>query len=87
MVLIPLTLDTSTYFTTDLMQILLSLVIAGYIGTCELKAPDSWKNCDTRWGMVVGWMFESPLTAFKSYLRKKQDPTASSTHDIEHTSS
>jgi hypothetical protein len=64
------------------MHIIVALVITGYVVSCEVRAPDAWRNCDARWGMVIGWMFESPLTSFKTYLRKKQDPSTSTSDGV-----
>jgi hypothetical protein len=36
-------------------------LLAGYIGVCEVRAPNPWAACDARWNVALGVLIPSPL--------------------------
>lgn len=47
-------------------------LIAGYIGICEVRAPNAWQACESRWNWALGVLVPSPLPALGSYLARQQ---------------
>lgn len=48
------------------LHILVSIFIGGYLGSCELRAPDPLRACEARWGLVTGYLLESPFSLLRS---------------------
>lgn len=69
------------------VQLLMGAVIAGYVGTCEARAPIPWQDCESRWGLVVGWMIESPVTAFAKGRSRNKQSASTNRDDIENSPS
>lgn len=49
-----------------------ALLIAGYIGICEGRAPNAWQACESRWNWALGVLVPSPLPALGQYLATRQ---------------
>lgn len=58
-----------------MLSALVGLAVAGYITTCEIRAPLPWQSCEARWTLVIGWMLESPLSKLAGYINPKSSHT------------
>jgi hypothetical protein len=38
-----------------------ALLLAGYIGVCEYRAPSPWAACESRWNWALGVLVPSPI--------------------------
>lgn len=38
-----------------------ALMLAGYIGICEYRAPSPWVACESRWNWALGVLVPSPI--------------------------
>jgi hypothetical protein len=36
-------------------------LLVGYIGVCEVRAPNPWAACDARWNVALGVLIPSPI--------------------------
>jgi hypothetical protein len=50
------------------MQGFVALLISGYIGICEARAPQPWTSCEKRWTLAMGWLVPSPVEAASRWL-------------------
>lgn len=41
---------------------LVAALISGYIGACELRAPQAWSACENRWTLALGYVVPSPVS-------------------------
>lgn len=39
----------------------IGLLLAGYIGICEYRAPTPWQTCENRWSLALGVLVPSPI--------------------------
>lgn len=54
---------------------LVAALISGYIGACELRAPQAWSACENRWTLALGYLVPSPVNGTAKWLgqpRKRQ---------------
>lgn len=52
--------------------VLTGLLVFGYLGACEGRAPDAWKVCEPRWNYVMGVFVPSPLQAMAAFMRRRR---------------
>lgn len=43
------------------MTWLTAALLAAYVGACELRAPDPWTMCESRWNVALGVLVPSPV--------------------------
>lgn len=43
------------------MNWITALMLAGYIGICEYRAPTPWVACESRWNWALGVLVPSPI--------------------------
>jgi hypothetical protein len=51
-------------------------LVSAYIGVCEVRAPNAWTACESRWNWALGVLVPSPLPAMARLLpgrRRRQD--------------
>ena len=61
---------------------LVAALVSGYIGVCELRAPNAWSACENRWNLALGVLVPSPMSAaakWSSQPRKRQEKTTGET--------
>lgn len=58
------------------MQWFTAALVASYIGICEVRAPNAWTACESRWNWALGVLVPSPLPALGKYLAQQQQQSA-----------
>lgn len=53
-------------------HLLTLLLVSGYVGACEFRAPTPWKACESRWNWAMGVLVPSPLTATAAAIRRRR---------------
>lgn len=43
------------------MNWVVGLLLAGYVGICEYRAPTPWQTCENRWNLALGVLVPSPI--------------------------
>ncbi len=51
-----------------------ALLLAGYVGICEYRAPNPWEACDARWNWALGVLVPSPVAPLARGLIARMGP-------------
>jgi len=52
------------------MSWLTAALVASYIGVCEVRAPNAWQACESRWNWALGVLVPSPVPGAVTMARR-----------------
>lgn len=54
------------------MNWLTAALVTGYISICEVRAPNAWQACESRWNWALGVLVPSPLSAAAVAIKRRR---------------